>query len=351
LYALDAMKFTKTVIHRMNMPYAIGLFGTGPTASVVCATEDHGPVVVIAPPYRQARTLVPGPGGCMALVADEERPGELFAIMGCFVGYKFQGGGVYNVRDGGTADAAAERVLDLPFAHRIGLVARGGTRYLVAANLAEDKKDAADWSRPGAVYAAALRPRDGSAPLTAQPILTGIHKNHGLLLADFEGRSSLLIGAAEGLFCMDLQSPGPEWPSRQVLPREVSEVAVLDLDGDGTDELVTIEPFHGNTLRAYRKAADGWSPFWDAELSFGHCVLAGMFDGRRSVIASSRTGDKSLLMFQFEEDPKHPRRIVVDESPAAANMVIMPRAGGDLLFSANQAEGEVAVYKVRPAGG
>jgi hypothetical protein len=274
--------------------------------------------------------------------------------MGCFVGYKFQGGGVYRIRKAGTArargigEAAAERVLDLPFAHRIGLVSRGGSRYLLAANLAEDKKDAADWSKPGSVIAARLD--DGAAMLTAEPVLSGVHKNHGFLLASFEGRDSLLVGTAEGLFCVDLESPGPEWPSRQVLPGEISEMALFDLDGDGIDELVTIEPFHGNTLRAYRKTAHGWSAFWDAEISFGHCVLAGTFNGRRSVIVSSRTGDKSLLLFQFGEDAGRPRRIVVDESPAAANMLVVPQAGGDLLFSANQAEGEIVMYRARTDG-
>jgi len=339
------MRFDKTVIHRMSMPYAIGTFGPGSSPNVVCATEDHGPVVLIAPPYRQARMLVPGPGGCMALVFDSSRAAELYAVMGCFVGYKFQGGGVYRIRDGGEA----VRVLDLPFAHRIGLVTRGGARYLLAANLAKDKKDAADWSRSGAVYAAELGGDADVSPLKPQPVLEGIHKNHGFLVAEFEGRRSLLIGAGEGLFAVDLESTGKEWGSRQVLTQEISEMAVFDLDGDGVDELVTIEPFHGNTLRAYRRSGDSWSPFWDAELDFGHCVLAGTFNGQRSVIVSSRAESKSLLLFQFGPDAAaRPRRIVVDESAGAANMLVLEQAGGDLLFAANQAEGEIAVYAARP---
>ncbi|MGA2642191.1 MAG: hypothetical protein ABSG21_14960 [Spirochaetia bacterium] len=339
------MRFDKTVIHRMNMPYAIGTLGTGPNPSVACATEDHGPVVLIEPPYRQARTLVPGPGGCMALVADPEQPGELYAVMGCFLGYKFQGGGVYHIREG----SPAVRVLDLPFAHRIGIVTRGGARYLLAANLAEDKKDAADWSLPGAVYAAELGGDDGASVLTAQPVLTGMHKNHGFLLTDFEGRRTLLIGAAEGVFAVDLDSPGKAWSSRQVLARETSEMAMFDLDGDGADELVTIEPFHGNVLRAYKKTAGGWHAFWDSELSFGHCVLAGMFQGQRSIFVSNRAGNKSLLLFQFSADASTPpRKIVVDEGAGAANMLVLPQAGGDLLFAANQAAGEIAVYGTRP---
>ncbi|MGO9309343.1 MAG: hypothetical protein ACLQDL_10015 [Spirochaetia bacterium] len=335
------MRFYKTVIHRMNMPYAIGTLGAGANPSVVCATEDHGPAVLIEPPYRQARTLVPGPGGCMALIPDAERPGDLYAIMGCFPGYKFQGGGVYRVRDGGTA----VRVLDLPFAHRIGLVTRRRSRYLLAASLAEDKKDTADWSRPGAVHAAELGSGDGAGKLTAQPVFTGIHKNHGFVLADFEGRRTLLIGAAEGLFAVDLETAGREWSSRRVLQQGISEMAVFDLDGDGADELVTIEPFHGSALRAYRSTAGGWQAFWETELDFGHCVLAGTFNGRRSVIVSNRAGSKNLLMFEFDAgEPTRPRKIVVEDGAGAANMLVLPHAGGDLLFAANQAAGEIAVY-------
>ena len=339
------MTFDKTVIHHMNMPYAIGTLGFGTEHSVVCATEDHGPVVRIAPPFRQARAFLPGPGGCMALVSDPERSGELYAVMGCFVGYKFQGGGIYWTRAPHEGECTAVRILDLPFAHRIGLARRGAARYLLAANLAADKKDAADWTSPGGVYAARL---DGVAdtPLQLQPVLTGIHKNHGFLMANLEGKPSLLIGAAEGLIAVDLGAGATdkEWPSRQVLAQETSELAVFDVDGDGADELITIEPFHGNTLRAYRKSGKSWKAFWDAELEFGHCVLAGMFDGGRSIIVSNRAGNRDLLLFQFDADSAKPRRVVVDAGAGAANMIVLGHGGRDHLFAANQAAGEIVMY-------
>ena len=340
------MRFDKSIIHRMSMPYAIGT-AAGPTSgpggaqalSIVCATEDHGPAVIIDPPYESARTLAPGPGGCMALVSDPDRPSDIWAVMGCFVGYKFQGAGIYRIRDRGPAERAA----DLPFAHRIGIVSREGSRYLVAANLAEDKKDAADWSRPGAVYVAEM---DGpGARLALKPVLPGIHRNHGFLVSRFEGRPTVLIGCTEGLLAMDLDTTGPAWPFRQVLPQEVSEMAVADLDGDGNDELVTIEPFHGSALRAYRKSAGGWTPFWETEISFGHCVLAGTFYGRPGVLVSNRTGSKDLLLFLFDSgSPSRPRRIVVEAGAAAANMLVLPWQGKDRIFSANQAAGEVVMY-------
>lgn len=337
------MTFDKLVIHQMSMPYALGVLGPGPSPGVACGTEDHGEVVRIDPPYREARRLAPGPGGCMALIPDPERPADLYSIMGCFPGYAFQGAGIYRLRAGG----APERMLDLPFAHRIGFAARGARRVLLAASLAGDKKDASDWTLPGGVYAAE-RGGDPGAGLRLEPVLTGIHKNHGFLLAELQGRPSLLVGGSEGLLAVDLQAPGPGWPWRQELPGETSEVALFDVDGDGEVELVTIEPFHGNALRAYRRSAAGWSVFWEAELQYGHCVLAGAFQGRRSVLVSSRSGGKELLLFRFDDGASgRPRRIVVDEGAGAANMVVVTHQGKDRILSANQAAGQIVLYTPR----
>ena len=335
------MTFEKTVVHAMSMPYAIGPLGPGASPAVACAPEDHGAAVRIDPPYREARVLAPGPGGCMALVFDPVAPSDLYAISGCFLGYRFQGAGIDRIRGGGPP----ERVLTLPFAHRIGFVRRGGRRYLLAASLAADKKDPSDWSQPGALYAAELGP-DPGAHLRLEPVVTGLHRNHGFLLAEFQGRPSLLLGATEGLLAVDLAEPGG-WPVRQVLPGETSEVALFDLDGDGQDELVTIEPFHGNALRAYRRSAGGWAMFWEGELDFGHCLVAGLFEGRRTVLASSRAGGKELLLFVFDGPRGQPRRIVVEAGAGAANMIVLSHAGKDRILSTNQAAGEVALYTPR----
>jgi hypothetical protein len=334
--------FDKVVLHALPMPYAIAAMGPPDAPSVVCATEDHGPAVRIDPPYRQASPLVSGPGGCMALLPDPQDPDGLYAIMGCFVGYHFQGAGIFRIRGG----REPERILDLPFAHRIGLVRRRGRLTLLAASLAADKVDASDWSRPGAVYAAELEGDRPAAP-KLEPVLPGLHKNHGFLLATLEGRASLLVGASEGLLALDLEATGGGWPVRQVLPGETSEMALLDLDGDGRPELVTIEPFHGNALRAYRSTPAGWSPFFEAELQYGHCVLAGLFAGRPSILVSNRSGEKDLILFAFDGARQPPRRIVVDHGAGAANMVVISYQGKDHILSANQAGGQVAMYTPR----
>jgi hypothetical protein len=328
----------------MNGPYAIASLLIDGAPRVVCATEDHGPALIIAPPWREARTLVPGPGGCMSLLPDRKNPGRLFAIMGCFPGYKFQSAGIFRLDGGSSGSWTASRILDLPFAHRIEIVDSPNARWIVAANLAADKSDPSDWSKPGAVYAARLS-EDGDPKTGLEPVLKGVHKNHGLLLTRLHGHTTLLIGGTEGLFSIDVEAPGPKWPTRQLITVETSEMAVVDLDGDGTEELATIEPFHGNVLRVYKHGRSGWNVHGEAELSYGHCVLGCSLGGTHGILVGNRAGDKSLLFFRFGENLK-PERIVVDPAAGAANMIVLDHGGKQRIFSTNQAAGEIAMYTV-----
>jgi len=340
------MEFRKHSLVKLQMPYPLGVVVRNGKRCVVSATEDHGPIVLAEPPFHQAVEMVPGPGGCMALVADSEQPDTLFAIMGCFVGYKFQTGGVYSIST--AREGAAEKIIELPFAHRIDFVTRHGTRFLIAATLAADKRDASDWSRPGTLYASRV-PGAAGEKWELVPVLEDIHRNHGLLTARLMGRRSVLISGAEGLFAADLDSAGADWGFRQVLGQEVSEIAVSDIDGDGIDELITIEPFHGNALRLYKRAGGKWQLAWEAGLEYGHCLLAGMLNGVRSILVSNRAGNRDLLLFEFADSPggrgtPDPKRRVVDQGAGAANMLVVSHDGTDRIFSTNQAAGEIVSY-------
>ncbi|HET6484907.1 MAG TPA: hypothetical protein VFH83_00715 [Spirochaetia bacterium] len=339
------MKIEKSVVGRLPMPYAVSSFVVDGAPCVVCATEDHGPVLWIAPPYEQARELVSGPGGCMSLVADPENPPDLFAIMGCFPGYQFREAGIYRLTRSASRSWSAFRVADLPFAHRMELVRQGTHRFLFAANLAQDKTSPQDWERPGSLWV--TDPSAGRGTWKLTPVMEGIHRNHGLLRCRLLGRDSLLLSGAEGLFSIDLESDGP-WRSRRVLEREVSEIAVFDLDGDGVEELATIEPFHGDRLRVYHRdgrTGSAWRAAAEAELSFGHGMLATTLAGRRCLLVSNRSGSRDLVSFELRGSGELVPT-VIDQGCAAANLLALSTPGRDLLFATNQAAGEIARYVV-----
>jgi len=342
------MQFEKRALYKFNMPYALGTFVRNGQTCVVAATEDEGEIVVVPPPYTRAEVLVAGPGGCMSLVSHPEFPGELYAIMGCFLGYNFHGGALYRIATLG-ASVVSTKVAELPFAHRMEIVEKAGQLYLLLANLASTKDSPADWSRAGALYAAALtNPADQKWILT--PVLENLHKNHGFLKCQFLGRPTVLVSGTEGVFELDLSAPGAGWNFVRLLAHEVSEVAVFDLDGDGREELITIEPFHGNVLAVYKASDSGWNKVWEAQLNFGHCVLAGTVAGKPSVLVSNRAGDKDLLLFQFAKTGPaalRPSRFVVESGVGAANMLFMVHEGQELILATNQTQGELVRYELK----
>jgi hypothetical protein len=289
----------------------------------------------------------------MALVCPAGREPGVFAIMGCFLGYKFQDGAIYRVVPG-VKGAAWEcvRILDLPFAHRIAFVEKGGTRCLLAASIARDKADPADWTQAGTVSSCPV-PKDPRGPWSLHPVLEGVHRNHGLLTGPLHGVPAVLVGGAEGIFAAPLN--GASWSWEKVTDRETSEIALFDIDSDGTDELITIEPFHGSSLRVYRPAVSGWTLAWEGRIDFGHSLLARNVNGVPGILVSNRAGSRDLLLLQWGKQAHaaagalpDPERIVLEEGAGAANMLVLRHEGRDLVFSTNQVRGEIVMYEPAP---
>ncbi|MFW5795847.1 MAG: hypothetical protein ACOCV0_01480 [Alkalispirochaeta sp.] len=445
---------------KMPNPYVVKVvdFPAGP--AVVCAGEGYGPVVAIDPRTWNVRTIADGPGGCLDVTPV---PGynALYMIGGSFVGYDFHRSGVYRLdlpaavwgRGDGDNDADDPvssapnipiRLFDLPFAHRLQSFRNRDGVHLVAASIAQSKHDRDDWSRPGAVFVADLgdglaAPERGAeppapaaragipgdVPIPLRPILGELHKNHGLTTVgtghmvhpEETVRSNstgdlgwLYISGTEGTF----RAPFPEtnessWTFERVVDHEISELFFIDLDGDGVDELVTIEPFHGDRLAVYRigrseTGSEGTRPgrsrswgtrrgdvspgrareplgsappelaLWlEKEISFGHGLWTGMIGGVPSILVGNRSGHKNLEMIRIIDGNLVTETIA--EGTGTAQVAVVPggiaRAGGlrhdaprdatntrgttlpsdategpDYIIASNQEQDEIVLYTV-----
>ncbi len=341
------MTVEKQSLVSMSMPYAVTTARISGEEHVIAATEDHGPLVTFSPPDWKAVEIMPGPGGCMSLIQRPDVPNQVLAIMQCFPGYKFHDAGVY-VLDGriGEGNWSHERVMDLPFAHRLEVVKKGGRQYLIAASLAETKDSPDDWSRPGTVYAAEMSGQL-EYPLETTTVLPGLHKNHGLLVSSLGKKRILMITGEEGLYVTDLDDQSEHWDWQRVLEHNISEVYLHDLDGDGEEELVTIEPFHGSNLKVYRRNGQTWEQTLELPVSFGHGLWVGTLRGRSAIIVGNRSGSKDLDLYTVESTkPLRLQRQVIEESVGAANIAVIPGSDVDRIFATNQATSEVALYRL-----
>jgi hypothetical protein len=347
------MTFTKRTLAKSYMGYSVYQHQLLGEKRPIAASESTGPALVFLGEEFTPTVISEEPGGTMGFASVPGRDDALFAVTEFYPIFKAEASGVtlFEAVDGFNAPWKGTRVIDLPFVHRIETVATPSGSFLITATICGGKDFQDDWSRPGVVLAHPVDSNglSGSEPLT---ILEGIHKNHGLCTGTINGLEYLLVAGTEGLFTLTL--PGqhdsngaviPPWQVEQMLSHEVSEMGMIDLDGDGELELIVIEPFHGDTFAVYKLRGGSWERVFTSELAFGHGLAVGEINGEKIAIVGNRAGDMNLVCFTAgTDDPFRMERSVIDEGAATAGISIVNTQAGDGIITSNPGFEEYALY-------
>ncbi len=332
----------KKVLLNVESVYTANVFSTSEANYVVGGSETR-PVVSLYNIDSDTSVDLPDcPGGVMGFVPVNGNPDIFYSIQGLYPGFNGLEAGVYLSRKSGSS-WTTRKVMDLPFAHRVDTVGRGGRNYVIAVSCSRHKENPADWSKAGDVYVAEILNEEGDIDT---PVLINdvVFRNHGMLKTRENGMDMLYISGAEGIFRLDMDADG-KWFSESVFDREVSEFAFADFDADGENELVTIEPFHGNTIKVYKKAGGVWEEKFSDSLSFGHGLSAGNFNGEAIIMVGSRSGSLRLDMFRLDDASDwNFSRTAVEEEAGPTQTAVYSLGGTDYILSANQKKNEVAIY-------
>lgn len=335
----------KVLMKNVESVYTAYSFKTS-KGTFVAAGSETTPQVYLYDFKADAQQLVAGcPGGVMSFVPQPGADNVFYSIMGLFPPFKGAKAGVFEHVQDADGNFTTSRLMPLPFAHRCDTISAGGKNWLFAASCSRFKAEPLDWSNAGEVFVIEFD-ADGNP---SAPHLVGekIFRNHGMLKATIEGEEKICVSGAEGIFCYDLNENG-EWAMRRLFDHETSEFGFIDLDGDGQDELVTIEPFHGNTINVYkRKTAqwDSWELKYTDSLSFGHGLSCGMFQGKPIFVVGNRRGSLTLDMFSIVDLEKGQiERTPIEENAGPTQTQVITVDGVDYILSANQLKNEVAVY-------
>ena len=279
------------------------------------------------------------PGGVMSFVPVPGHPDLFYSVMGLFPPFVGADAGIYMHHR--TADGwETKKAMHLPFAHRCDILEKDGKSYIFAASCSKFKKDPLDWELSGELYVIPLNVVTG-LPEQPELVYDRIWRHHGMLKAKVDGVDTLLFSGAEGVFYMVMNNG--QWGVRQLFDHEVSEFGLVDMDGDGKDELVTIEPFHGNTLNVYKCIEGVWTKLYTDELWFGHGLSCGMFKGEPVIVVGNRRGPLTLCLYRRKEDGSFEREILEEEAGPTQTLVFNAN-GTDFILSANQLKNEVALY-------
>lgn len=332
----------KEVILNIENVYTANAFVT-PGGWFIGAGSETGSEVYLYEVVGKQKSLVPGcPGGMMGFVPVPGTANEFVTVMGLFPPFKGLEAGLYHHRQTG-AQWETSKVIHLPFAHRCEFLTRDNKRFLFAASVSSYKENPADWSRPGEIMMVEWQ-EEAVFPLQGEVIDAGISRNHGLLRHRVEGVETLLFSGKEGIFYL-IAGAGNEWILEQLFEQEVSEFALIDLDGDGNDELITIEPFHGEQIRFYKMIGGNWELQYSDTLSFGHGLCSGWINRNPMVFAGNRSASLSLDVFgTLNLAAGKVERETVESGVGPTQTQVFSDGENSYLLSANQKKHEVALY-------
>jgi hypothetical protein len=332
----------KKVILNIESVYTANAFQVG-SAFYVAAGSETLPEVYLYNLGSGISSFVSGcPGGVMSFIPTPGNPNLFFSIMGLFPPFIGDEAGVFmHQRSGDKWET--KKAMDLPFAHRCEILNRNGKNYLFAAAVSKHKANPQDWSKPGEMYLIRLD-ENIQLPLKPELIDNTLTRNHGMLRTLINGVETVCMSGEDGIFYFELQA-GDKWVKKQIFDKEVSEFGFIDLDGDGQDELVTIEPFHGEALNVYKKKGSEWKLKFTDSLVFGHGLSCGVFNGEPVILVGNRRGSFTLDQFKVIDLEKGKFSRVVIEEDAGPTQTQVFRAGDtDYILSANQKKNEVALY-------
>jgi hypothetical protein len=293
----------------------------------------------------------------MSMVPIPGKAGEFLAVQKFFKLYQWDEAIIVWVKPQADGSFAAREILHLPYIHRFDLFLKGDRVHFLGCTLAESKETRDDWSKAGKIYVGEL-PGDWDEPLKVRVLKDGLYRNHGYSRSLWKGREAGLVTADQGAFALTPpEGPGQDWTIEQFMDWPISDIAACDIDGDGELEYATIEAWHGEHFRVYKRAGGasagcgGWRQIYahPEVAEFYHVVAGAELGGELAFVGGCRRGSQHLFYVRaVSKNPLALEAVTIENGVGPSNVAIFSEAGRDVIVSANREKGEAALYFVRP---
>lgn len=273
--------------------------------------------------------------------------GEFLAVQKFFRMFQWDEAKVVHVRPVSGGKYEVSDLLHLPYIHRFDLLPVDGRLHFIGCTLATTKDSKEDWTHPGQVWVGEY---GGSGSLDVEVLQDGLTKNHGYSRLARNGALSSLVTCEQGAFEMTPpRHRQGQWTVEQFMDWPISDIAAVDIDGDGELEYATIEPFHGSHFRVYKKIGGVFRKVYEhPEVSdFYHVVVGTTLTSRPVFIGGCRRGKQQLFyVHALSTDPLVLEAEIIDEGVGPSNVHVMHEAGRDIIVSANREKAEATLYVV-----
>lgn len=344
------MKVTKKIIGNLEKCYSLAVLEYQNKQHILVAAEKVNKCLLYDLEGNLEETVWNEPGGVMTMVQIPGSNGQFLSTHRFYSPNDSKDASIVIVTPKGKDNWEIRTLVNLPFVHRFGILARNGRNYLIACTVKSDHQYKDDWSSPGKVYGALL-PEDLSGfnknnQLHLDVIKDGMLKNHGYYSYSKNGIESAIVSGSQGVFLYTPpEKPDKKWEIRELINLPASDAVLMDIDEDGNNELVVFSPFHGDTICIYKEWNGCFKKIYEypEKLEFLHAIFGGVVCGTPMFIAGHRKGDKGLLAFTSNKKGGYKVQ-KLDAGCGAANVLHYTYNCKDILIGANREIDEIAMY-------
>lgn len=343
------MKIEKKFLTNLFRCYATSSTVVNGERVILLATEGEGACYSYSGEEFKQNTVWDGPGGTMSIVSVPGKNGDFLAVQNFFPTFQSENATIVWSKPNEDGTWETKTLFKLPYVHRFDILQANGKNYFLGATLCTTKEFKDDWSDPGKIYVGEI-PDDLNEPIKLTVIKEGLTKNHGYCRTTWDNKMAGLVTCQEGVFVVTpTQDEGTEWTIKQIMNKPVSDIAVVDIDEDGEDELVTIEEFHGGNFIINKKINGEYKEIYKypKEMDFGHVVWGGKLRGVPTIIGGYRRVEKELFIIQCEDKKNLTFKTeVIEAGVGPSNVAVINEKDRDIIISANRELGEAALYFV-----
>ncbi len=344
------MKITRIDRAKIENPYAIDFFDCSGKPYAICASGSDGACAMFPLEGDGCSFQQWNPSNGGAQMFHQLDQDHFLVIQGFFPEFQCQGSYLALATREDGRHWKLEPCFFMPYLHKFAYIMVENQAFLLAATLSGPKIEKEDWSIPGQVLIAKVPDKLVGGNWQFTPLIEPMTKNHGFWQGSFNGHHTLLFSASEGLYAVKVPSRiGQVWAVEKLLPHEISDAAAFDLDGDGQDELVTINGFHGDELAVYDLSEDGYQQVFSYHLDYIHTVWAGKLFDFPYLIAGELFGEAKLVFLEKSESGWNftPQFSFDQIGPFSVKVRQNSKNGYDVLCPARTA-GQAIVFSVSP---
>ncbi len=308
--------FETHLIDSIKNPYSVEVVdinGDGKKDIVVSSTGDYFIAWYEAPDWKMHLIGNQSRGNISIAVHDIDGDGKLDVVAGSEFNMGVPKDEAYlqwfSPIDMPEGEWASYKIDDLPFAHGVHFadIDGDGQQELIAGTMRGTASDKPlDWDDPGLLVYYKIPENPKKDKWIRRVIDDKVKRLHNIHIVDLDGdgRLDIVVGCKQGILWYE--PDGTNFRKHIINDNDCGNVFVADIDGDGINEILSLEAWHGNELSWYKAPDDLKKGKWqrhviDDTFNSAHAVCCADIngDGKKEVIAGYRGTGTSLYYYEW----------------------------------------------------